>query len=691
MDRKKLGMLFGAQYYRPPFPERACWRRDMENMRALGFNTVKLWAVWNDVEREPGRFTFDELDALMNLAGEYGLRVVINLIPEGAPYWTRAGNEDAYYQTASGERVTYGGPANLPTAGWPGLCIDKEEAANLVLRFIRETSAHVAGHSALLAIDVWNEPHLEPMFDYRGDMLCYCGHSAERFREWLQKKYGTVDALNAAWFRRYRDWCEALPPPRLGTGVDMMDWRLFWLENMRRWMRMRVTAAREGAPETWIQSHVAYSGYVGASGRGGLANELGDEFLLSREVDVFGLTCFPKWLMRDDPLFNHMINNEIVAAASREKPFYQVELQGGGGKAGYLGGEVPTGDDVRLWNYLTVAAGGKGVTYWQYAPEPAGMESPGFGLTGFLGENTERSLAAGRCAKELNTPAMAGARRVIAQNAIYLSRTASLWFYAAGREEERYARAIHGLYRLAYENGVPVTFAHQDDAATLYEDGIRTLLLPSPMTFSAAEMDALEAFAAKGGTIVSEACPGLYDGHGVLERQGSALKRLFGLSHIEVQALESGKTVVARQDGQEVFRGAEYRQAVRPCEQVAICASFEDGAPALTERRLGEGRAVWLGAFVFAAYAGQRHAETERLLLSFLRLNGYPQIDELKITRGKERAAVVARLLETDGGYHMALVNPTGENARVRVVPSEGLGSEVTVDLEGFACEIVAL
>ena len=42
----------------------------MENMRALGFNTVKLWAVWNDVEREPGRFTFDELDALMKVFEE---------------------------------------------------------------------------------------------------------------------------------------------------------------------------------------------------------------------------------------------------------------------------------------------------------------------------------------------------------------------------------------------------------------------------------------------------------------------------------------------------------------------------------------------------------------------------------------------------------------------------------------------
>ena len=45
-------MLYGAQYYRPPFPGRACWRRDLAHMKELGFNCVKHWAVWNWIERE---------------------------------------------------------------------------------------------------------------------------------------------------------------------------------------------------------------------------------------------------------------------------------------------------------------------------------------------------------------------------------------------------------------------------------------------------------------------------------------------------------------------------------------------------------------------------------------------------------------------------------------------------------------
>lgn len=60
-------MLYGAQYYRPPFPGRACWRRDLAHMKELGFNCVKHWAVWNWIEREPGCFDFSELDELVAL------------------------------------------------------------------------------------------------------------------------------------------------------------------------------------------------------------------------------------------------------------------------------------------------------------------------------------------------------------------------------------------------------------------------------------------------------------------------------------------------------------------------------------------------------------------------------------------------------------------------------------------------
>ncbi len=63
-------MYFGAQYYRPPFPDRTCWERDFLNMKQLGFHVVKLWAVWNDIERKPDHFVFDDLDRLTELAGE---------------------------------------------------------------------------------------------------------------------------------------------------------------------------------------------------------------------------------------------------------------------------------------------------------------------------------------------------------------------------------------------------------------------------------------------------------------------------------------------------------------------------------------------------------------------------------------------------------------------------------------------
>ena len=38
-------LVFGTQYYRPPFPNRETWSSDLNLIAASGMNTVKLWAV----------------------------------------------------------------------------------------------------------------------------------------------------------------------------------------------------------------------------------------------------------------------------------------------------------------------------------------------------------------------------------------------------------------------------------------------------------------------------------------------------------------------------------------------------------------------------------------------------------------------------------------------------------------------
>ncbi len=675
-------MFYGAQYYRPPFPDPSVWKRDINHMKELGFNCVKHWVMWNWIEREEGKFDFSELDELVRLSKEAGLAVIINTIPEGAPYWVYKGHENSLYRLADGQTVEPGGPANIPSGGWPGLCMDDPEFAALAARFIEETARHFKDEEAVKVIDVWNEPHLEPMYDYRSNMLCYCEHSKREFIKWLREKYKTLEGLNKAWFRAYTDWDQVGPPVRFGTWADMNDWRMFWLYNLERWMRIRVNAARKGAPGKKIQTHVAYSGILGNRIVGGLANELGDEFLLAKEVDYFGLSSFPKWLMGEENAYRHLIHSEMIAAAAHGKLFYQVELQGGGGKPGLLGGEVPDAADVRIWNWNTVAAGGKGSVYWQYAPEPAGIESPGFGLTGFRGEDTQRSLAAGEMARNLNHPRLDRAVPVPARNAIYVSRKSDVLCFSSERREEMYAGSLSGVYRAAYENGIAVRFLHEDYVEELLDGTVDYLYLPMAIVLSEKEVTIMRRFVEEGGTLVSEACPGLYREDGAVDFESRALGELFGLDHKEIQAAPEWGEITAEWKNvpwaRGTFTGRFYRQLVIPKEECRILAQFPDGEPAVVLRNLGRGQAVWIGMYPSYQYehrpCGTEDEATTKLLIHWMHKSGYSVIRRIvmpDLYRGKITLAPYVRLLQTEEEYILCAVNH---------MPHE---AELIVELEG--------
>lgn len=664
-------MLYGAQYFRPPFPRRDCWVRDLSTMEAMGFNCIKLWAVWNAMEKTPGVFDYSDLDALVALAKDHNLKVIINLIPEGAPYWTYAGDSEDLYASADGQIVSYGGPANIPTAGWPGRCMDDPVFSAMVMAFISNVAAHYADNDAILSFDVWNEPHLEPMYDYRSNMLCYCKHSKREFTSYLKKKYETLEALGDAWYRSYTDWDQVQPPPRFGTYPDMIDWRAFWLGNLQHWLRQRVSACKRGAPLKPVQTHVAYSGILGNKLTGGLCNELGDEFLLAREVDSFGLSSFPKWLMGEDHYYRHYLHNEMVAQASQQKMFHQVELQGGAGKPGLLGGEVPTPQDISVWNYNTVACGGKGTVYWQYAPEPSSLESPGFGLTGFQGEATPRSRSASRCAIDLNLPELDDATRVCETNAVYVSRKISLLNFAAGRLEELYAKSLSGVCKAAYNQGIPIRFIHEDHLTSLVTSSIQVLYVPMPLILDTETQNVFHHFVQRGGTLILEACPGLYHANGEIDLQGKLLQEMMGLEHKEVQAIpESGNLSVTTEN--TTIQGSLYRQLVTG-EQTGSCSGrFSDGEPAVIQKSLGLGKIIWIGSFISLSYETKGDRATGEFLAGLLDQRGYLAIESLAFHYQGEEArkpntSVLLRLLDSKGKKLLVANNHTDTDVEISV------------------------
>ena len=625
-------LVFGTQYYRPPFPNRETWSSDLNLIADSGMNTVKLWAVWSWIERSNGAYYFDDLDELIELCGAKGLQTVINLVPEGAPYWLERLHPDARYKAENGLELGFSGAANLPSGGWPGVCRDKPAVEVLANRFLAEVAHRYAGDGALIAFDVWNEPHIDPAFDYPNNIFCYCDHSLQKFLHWLKSRYGSLEELNRFWHRAYSTWEDVNAPTRFGTYPDMIDWRLFWLENHAGWLESRVRAVKAVAPDKVAMTHVPFSGYLGGTGKGGLGQTLTDEFLLAQKVERFGLTSFPKWLMGND-FVQHLMNIELVAAAAAGKEFWQSELQSGGGLWGAFGSPVATPDEIRLWNWGALAGGAKGVLYWQWKPEPSGLEAPGFGLTSIDGGPSRRTEAACDVANRARADkVLAGATPLLPVNGIYVSRHSAIFTYAANRGDALYAEALYGAYRKFFDERVPVRFLHGDAIETAFIQGLLTLYVPAALSLSMQEEDGLILFARMGGTLILEACAGLFDETGLLRSDSRLLGDLVGLKLDGVDCCEKIEVRWNDLPG-EKFIGVLQRQLVSVCaDGVDVLARFSDGEPAVCKRAAGKGTVIWVGTF--CASAPRNAAGEVSPVTRWACKQGYAEISQLCAPEG---------------------------------------------------------
>jgi beta-galactosidase GanA len=629
-------IIYGTQYYRPPFPASKEWKSDLVKIKESNFNTIKVWAVWSWIERRDREFTFSDLDALVDLCDEIGLNVVINTIPEGMPYWALRRHSDARYRTNGGVEVEPSGAANMPSGGSPGVCQDKDEVQELTCRFIARVVKRFSSRDNVIAFDVWNEPHVEPIWDFPEALFCYCPYSKARFVEWLKAKYASIDHLNSAWSRAYVEWADVLPPVRFGTYPDMIDWRLFWIENLGNWLEKRVAAAKEVADGKTIVTHVPFSGYIGGTGNGGLGQHLGDEFVLAKQVDKFGVTSFPKWLMQND-FVQHLVNLELVASASafRGKEFWQSELQAGAGKWEAQGRAVPSPDEIRLWSWSAMASGAKGLLFWQWKPEPSGCEAPGFGITSINGELTGRTIAASECATLFNSlPGFDRAVRIPTVNGIYISRSADLVLHAANQGEHLYAKGLYGAYKACFDSGVPVQMVHADELHSGSPPKQKILYAPVPVALSDLEQAGLIKFVEAGGTLVMEACPGMFNEKGVLRREQDFLQELFELSGIDLDYADTIPLTIGKRLSDGPFteiEGKYYRQdfsGIGP--GVIIHGCFEDGRPAVFEHRFGMGRAVLIGSLPSLAVSLDGNARSAEFIYSWLDRKGYFDIDQLE-------------------------------------------------------------
>lgn len=213
-------VAFGGDYNPEQWPE-TVWADDVALMTEAGvtFVTVGVFA-WSVLEPEPGRYETAWLDRVLDLLADADIAVDLATGTASPPSWLSR---------------TY--PQSLPVDRegrtlWPGgrqaWCPSSADFRRHGLALVEHLADRYRDHPALAMWHVSNEYacHNAP---------CYCDACALGFRGWLERRYGTPDALDEAWgasfwSQRHASFDDVLPPrlaPTPSNPTQVLDYARF--------------------------------------------------------------------------------------------------------------------------------------------------------------------------------------------------------------------------------------------------------------------------------------------------------------------------------------------------------------------------------------------------------------------------------------------------------------------------------
>jgi beta-galactosidase len=664
-----------------PLSKKDRWRTDLRQIKSLGFNAIRCWIDWASGEPREGEYRFETIDVLLELAEQEGLKVVIQVYMDAAPDWVGRKFPDSLF-VAAGGYVMRPEPA-------PGYCTDHAGVERAVLAFYSALAERARPSSSFLGWDLWSEPHvinwaMAPFLT--NPEFCFCPHTVGRFRRWLQKKYDSLDSLNAAWYRRYSSW-EQVEPGRLSTILsytDYIDWRTFIQAKLGEDLRRRYEAVKRAAPDRVATSHAAVPSLFTSPLYG---DGSPDDWIMAKQADYYGTSFYPK---HSSPVGRDVAWRAALLDFARSsgysgsgRGFWIGELQGGFGTIALRVSATVTPEDLRIWTWSALARGAKGINFYAWYPMSSGYESGGYGLIQLDGTITERSRVAGTVARvvDRNQRLFLDARPPRAQVAVIYNPLA---YMVGGRQRAFTAGAqtevpgierdtLLGIYRALFPTNVPIDFLHINELNQDLLGKYKLVVLPYPLMIPTQAAAEIAEYVRAGGAFVAEARLGWNNERGWAAETipGMGLHDVMGCRETAVQTTSSGRTELVwdTEDFPGLKKGDRlpgrlYEETLEPVRAGArIAARLASGAPAAVLSTFGRGKTLALGSYLGVAYEEKPTPEAQRFYAGLLEWTA------------------VERPVEVAGGEVEVRWLDSGRDRLVFVLNHQDRDAEVTVRL----------
>ena len=512
--------------------------------------------------------------------------------------------------------------------------------------------------------------------------FCYCKHCMNRFRTWLEQRYGTLAALNREWGTDFALWREVVPlttDDTLRRQKKQADFNFSSWADHREFMDDVINGAyammREAGRAADPTSVYGNTGGQGPGAYGGW-----DYAKLAKSVDLH----IPYNIFQNDEMLRSFRPRILKFA-----PFF---------------GDSPE-LTRRMWYQLF--HGDCGQIYWDN-DQDGGR---------FLERPTRAwSLRAKRFAPTIRELTHGMAKQIMAMEPIHehlavhhsQASVRANWFMGTIPQGEKWVDRDSGncealetdmlwhvrdaVSKLVADTGLQYRFMAYDAVAggDLVRDGLKAFFMPHSLAVSPQECASIRRFAEQGGVVIADTLPAIMDEHCRLLPQGQ-LDEFFG-----VKRDGSGKQPFDYAKKGALIRVGSAdnplglpagRLVLRCCESGvravgdAVAYGRAGQADALIVRKVGKGLAVYLNAELrqYPAYRyrvdGAQERQTQKLFLGCLAQAGVSREVNLWKNRKAGRQVPGAEITRFGAGpveMACAVVNAARGTT--------GVGEEIEID-----------
>jgi beta-galactosidase GanA len=634
---------------------------DFELVKQHGYTHIKIDFWWHSLEPEEGVLETDGLVRILDLAAKEDVPVILNLFgaPDpAAPQWAYEKFPDAWFTDDRGQRY---GPCDghLVMAGmgaYPGLCWDSPQVRQAAESFFIRLVDAVKDHPSLVAWNVWAEPLTEPARTWGPERkFCYCRHTQRAFREWLMRKYETIDGLNAAWGTTYNHWGQVTPPgPPKRHHLPWMEWKTFLVDRIAANMAWRSEIFRRQDPNHPI------SGYPMTFSGGDAVPFDMDDWKLQAPLDSYGVSFYQAFHFPGAEVDLPGWMNHFDGIRSACEPTKQGQYILGENQVSQVLERVQTPPwQMRLSRLTALACGASAIWDWCLRlPYPSawwasfGLARPDGTPGPWAGEIKRVNNLMNKIAEHWDMP------RVHSRVAI-LFDPQTFYFCEAHGRLDLIKDSTRGFYDLAWDCSAPVDYVHASfitpEALAKYE----TLFIPYQPTLTREMARVLKEYVAQGGNVVTEAGFGYQKELGwAVSQVPHEMQEVFGCRTQGLFAEENPEIPV--ENG--VLRGARYWEYYEPISG-EVLGRHPDGSAAIVRNRYGEGTALVIGALVGGAYHRNRDPQLRQFLSAYV-------ASEVAVENVAARALFAARLVHCREHDVLFLLN-CGQSPETPVVRLE--------------------